>query len=567
MEKKRNVLKKLREWRDNEARRSGVELFRILSNETINLIAEQMPATKDALLEVKGIAEKKFQKYGRDILAIVGSEVNGGLFGAEKTDGVDDDDDTVTSPQSSPLKRRGGTTVSSTGSTSSPQASSGRTDGSDDGYRQSGEKIFSVSDYLEILNVGLRQFEAKVVGEISSLDIRGNYLFFGLKDKDGSTMSCFMWASNYRMSGVQLEEGLEVMIGGFPKIHKPSGRISFEANTVELVGEGALKKAYDELKKKLEKEGLFSEARKKQIPEYPQRIGLITSSTGAVIHDFLNNIGKFGFKILFRDSHVEGALAVKELLTAVKYFKKRGGIDVLVMIRGGGSLESLQAFNNEMLVREIADCPFPVIVGIGHDKDVPIVSLVADKACSTPTAVAKALNYSWDQAISKVRLAEQKLLNRFSSVLFEKKSSLQRLSPLIEKGFKRLLERFRTEEERFKRNIVTIGFTIARLKEKSSNFKKITADKIQGALKLVQERASIYNKTWSSKVESGLRHESEKISYLEKSIALNSPMRQIKLGYTIAMSKGKIVRRKSDVSVGDEIDIRVSDGEIKTKAI
>lgn len=506
---KQKVLKRLREWREAQARKEGVELFRIISNDAVNGIVDALPSTKEALLEVKGIAEKKLQKYGRDILAIVAGETGESLFDAPQE-----------SPDDEILEN-----------------------GKMDGYRQTGEKIFSVSDYLELLNVGLRQFEAKVVGEISSLDIRGNYLFFGVKDKDGSSMSCFMWASNYRMGGVTLEEGLEVMLSGFPKIHKPSGRISFEVNTVELVGEGALKKAYLELKKKLEKEGLFSESRKKPIPEYPQRIGLITSSTGAVIHDFLNNIGKFGFKIRFRDSRVEGALAVRELVSAVRYFKKTGDIDVLVMIRGGGSLESLQAFNNETLVREVSSCPFPVMVGIGHDKDVPLVSLVADRAGSTPTAVAKALNTTWEQALSKVRLEEQKIFGRFAALLYEKKETLWRARDVIEKSFRSLLERFRMAEDRLERSAILIGHALTQTKDALARFEKMLIEKFQN----------------------DFRRSKENLLYAAKILALHDPERELRLGYSIAFSKGKVVRRVEDVSAGEEIDIRVSDGTIVTR--
>jgi exodeoxyribonuclease VII large subunit len=344
------------------------------------------------------------------------------------------------------------------------------------------------------------------------------------------------------MSGVVLEEGLEVVVHGFPEMYKPSGRLTFKADAVELVGEGALKKAYLELKKKLEKEGLFSEERKKPIPEYPQKIGLITSSTGAVIHDFLNNIGKFGFKIYFRDSRVEGALAVRELVAAVRYFKKRGGIDVLVIIRGGGSLESLQAFNNETLVREVADCPFPVMVGIGHDKDVPIISLVADRAASTPTAVAKALNATWEQALSKVRLEEQKIFNEFASALREKQEKLWRFSNTIENSFRTLLQRFRTAEERLNRSALSIGHALAQTKENLARFQKTLVEKFQA----------------------DFRRSKENLLNTAKIITLNDPERELRLGYSIAFSKGKVVRRVNDVKAGEEIDIRVSDGTIIT---
>lgn len=548
LEQKRKVAKKLREWREAQARKEGVdELFRIITNDAVNGIVEALPTTKEALLEVKGIGEKKLQKYGRDILVIVAGEVNDNLFGAPA--GAREGSETVgfrsvvSRVNDLENKERGATIFSEVPVRYDVEIDDG-TDGTTDAYRQNGEKIFTVSDYLDLLNVGLTQFEAKVQGEVSSLDIRGNYLFFGLKDKNASAMiPCFMWKNAYQMSGITLEEGLEVVVHGFPEMYKPSGRISFKADAVELVGEGALKKAYLELKKKLEKEGLFSEERKKPIPEYPQRIGLITSSTGAVIHDFLNNIGKFGFKISFRDSRVEGALAVRELVSAVRYFKKTGGIDVLVMIRGGGSLESLQAFNNETLVREVASCPFPVMVGIGHDKDVPIISLVADRAASTPTAVAKALNATWEQALSKVRLLEQEILNGFGMLLREKRDKLWRFSITIENGFRGLLQRFRTVEERLNRSAISIGHALVQTRDALARFQKTLAEKFQA----------------------DFRRSKENLLNTAKIITLNDPERELRLGYSIAFSKGKVVRRTEDVKAGEEIDVRVLDGTIITK--
>src|SRR3989344_6811079 len=246
------------------------------------------------------------------------------------------------------------------------------------------EQPFSVSAYLDLLNIQLSEHEARIQGEISSVDIRERVVYFSIKDSiDGSVMSCLIWKRNYDFSGIEFEPGMEVILEGVPDIYKLSGRLSFKTSSVELVGEGALKKAYDKLKNKLNSEGLFLKERKKEIPELAGKIGLITSETGAVIHDFLTNLGRYGFNIRFMDSRVEGQPAVRELISAVDYFYDKD-IDVLVIIRGGGSLESLQAFNNETLVRKISDFNKPVICGIGHEKDVPLASLVADKMVSTP---------------------------------------------------------------------------------------------------------------------------------------------------------------------------------------
>lgn len=276
------------------------------------------------------------------------------------------------------------------------------------------DKVFSVSEFIEILNIFLKKEEVRIIGEVTQVQFPASgHVYFSIKDKNGeATLSCIIWKGVYARCGVDIETGMELILTGCPNIYAPTGRLSFVASAIELHGEGALKKAYDELKNKLETEGIFAPERKKVLPELVHKIGVITSKEGAVIHDFENNLGKFGFEINFVDSRVEGQQAVKSLIEAVRTLKKKK-IEVLVIIRGGGSLESLQGFNNEMLIREIIDFPVPVIAGIGHDKDVPLMALAADYMVSTPTAVAHLLNVSWEEAYSKIQQVPY-LLTRIS---------------------------------------------------------------------------------------------------------------------------------------------------------
>jgi exodeoxyribonuclease VII large subunit len=264
------------------------------------------------------------------------------------------------------------------------------------------ERIFGVAEFIGILNEFFKAQEARLRGEVSECKrATSGHAYFTLKDKDGgAALDCIIWNRNYALSGIELKVGMEVILSGHPNVYPPSGRLSFVADTVELVGEGALKKAYDALKNKLEAEGLFAPERKRPLPEFVRHIGVVTSLKGAVIHDFENNLGKFGFVISVCDSRVEGQQAVKPLLSALETLRGTD-IEALVIIRGGGSLESLQGFNNETVVRAIAAFPVPVIAGIGHDKDVPLAALAADCMVSTPTAAAHLLGRSWEEAFAK----------------------------------------------------------------------------------------------------------------------------------------------------------------------
>jgi exodeoxyribonuclease VII large subunit len=266
------------------------------------------------------------------------------------------------------------------------------------------EKVFTVAEFIEVLNVFFKKERVRLVGEVSELKrAPSGHVYFSIKDKDTpGVMSCIIWNRNYDLCGIDLTAGMEIVLSGYPNIYPNSGKLSFVADTIELVGEGALKKAYEALKRKLTEEGIFSAERKRPIPEFVHKIGVITSREGAVIHDFVNNLGKFGFEVDLVDARVEGQQAVKSLIDAVHTLAKRD-IEVLVVIRGGGSLESLQAFNNEALIREIVQFPVPVIAGIGHDQDVPLLALAADHLTSTPTAAAHLLSRSWEEAYARIR--------------------------------------------------------------------------------------------------------------------------------------------------------------------
>jgi len=405
--------------------------------------------------------------------------------------------------------------------------------------------VFSVSEYLDALNRSLKTVRAKILGEVSGIqEYPGrSYLYFSIKDKkDGSTAKCFMWKQDYKNSGVLLEEGMEMMITAYPNVYKPNGGMTLQVEHVELVGEGALKIAYEKLKAQLEKEGLFDEANKKPLPLLPHRIGIITSKSGAVINDFLSNIGKYGFELLFVDSKVEGEGAVKDLLGALRtlYVQK---VDVLVLMRGGGSLESFQAFNNESVVRAVSKFNAPVITGIGHDKDAPLVSFVSDKNVSTPTAVANLLNTSWKESAHAVTLAEEKILGRFEKLLQSSRYELENAERIIEDKFYTVFETFREYKQILIRSFSDIGATLIRMHER------------------VREAEYRIIRGFTENLE----RKKDAVGQYEKLLIQQNPERQLKLGWSITRdAKGKVVRSVSDVQKGDILEVAVSDGIIHT---
>ena len=383
-------------------------------------------------------------------------------------------------------------------------------------------KIYTISEFVQFLNEDLKWMKTKIVGEVGEAKAGPTgHMYFTLKDeKDGAMLNCIMWSSKYRMFGITLEPGKKIVAFGCPSIYAPAGKLSFIADTIELAGEGDIKKQYDELKLKLTNEGLFNVENKRLLPQYPHKIGVITSKNGAVIHDFINNIGRFGFDIKMIDSRVEGAEAVADLLGAIKTFRKKD-IDVLVIIRGGGSMESLQCFNNEMLVREIVGFPVPVIAGIGHDKDVPLAAMAADVMVSTPTAAANLLNKSWNEALLLLERYERDILGRYEIII---------------RKYVEIENRIKLSLQKFRNSIISL-----------------------------RVKVDSYANKYSFSFNSLLIRINERLMNTEKIIAMNNPERQLKLGYSIATINGKIVRKKNDAKIGENLEVKVFDGTINSE--
>lgn len=508
------LLKKLKEWRDETAKKEGVENYRVIPNSAIEEIARLVPRSKEELTNIKGIKDKKFYKYGRDIFDIINGinkdntnadELGKRMFHENIITYRSDNNNTILGP----------------------------------------DNIFSVGSYLDHLNEKLfLSGRARIRGEISSIDIRERVVYFNLKDPaDESLMNCLIFKYNYDVSGINLEVGAEVIITAVPEIYKPTGRLSLKTALIEIAGEGLLKKSYDELKKKLEKEGTFALERKKDIPKYPTTIGLITSNQGAAIGDFVTNIGNYGFKIKFINSSVEGKQAIFDLLNAIRSAKKLKDIDVLAIVRGGGSLESLQAFNNEALVRELITLDVPVVCGVGHEKDISLVSLASDVSVSTPTAAAFAIRASWDDAIREIEYSKNTILDLFRRSLFECRSNFENN---IYYGIKNGL-----------------AFIISCFKRTISDLKSCE-HRISAEIRREKEHIDLAKSDILNKYSDALQHMEEMILSAKSAIVSNDPQRQLRLGYSISYHNGKILRSINDVSTGSVIRTRLADGKISS---
>ncbi|MBQ3432936.1 exodeoxyribonuclease VII large subunit [Candidatus Saccharibacteria bacterium] len=277
------------------------------------------------------------------------------------------------------------------------------------------QNSFSPTEFIAVVNQTLEYAYAPVLvtGEVASFKVnQGKWVFFDLKDEE-SSVSCFMTLWNMR---VPLEDGMKVTVRAVPKLTK-WGKFSLTVDAVKPVGEGSLKKAYEMLKKKLTAEGLFDPVKKRPLPTDLTRLGVISSTQAAGYADFIKIINARwgGMKVSVAHTQVQGMDAPDQIIRALKYFNERGEVQVIAILRGGGSADDLSCFNDEALVREIAASRIPVITGIGHEVDESLADLAADVRASTPSNAAEMLTR--DRAEELVKLA--RVMNRTEQCLLQ----------------------------------------------------------------------------------------------------------------------------------------------------
>ena len=241
----------------------------------------------------------------------------------------------------------------------------------------------------------------EVVGEVASFKVnQGKWVFFDLKD-ESSSVPCFMTLWSLRQP---LEDGMKVVVRGTPKLTQ-WGKFSFTVSAVQPVGEGSLKKAYELLKKKLTDEGLFDPAKKRGIPENLTKLGVISSTQAAGYADFIKIINARwgGMRVQVAHTQVQGMDAPDQIIKALRYFNEHGEVQMIAILRGGGSADDLACFNDEKLVREVAASKIPVISGIGHEVDESLVDLAADVRASTPSNAAEMLTHDRMTELLKVK--------------------------------------------------------------------------------------------------------------------------------------------------------------------
>ncbi len=277
----------------------------------------------------------------------------------------------------------------------------------------------SVSQLIDVINTALEPLQAvEVQGEVDEFKIiHDKWVTFKLRDET-STIGCFMTVWKLK---VPVENGMLVRVQGHPKV-RAKGFFSFDLLSIQPAGEGALKRAFELLRAKLEGEGLFAAERKRPLPRFPQHVVLITSRDAAAYSDFVKVLRarQGGLTVSFIHTQVQGEPAVGQILDALEHANTTlATADALVLVRGGGSLEDLQAFNDERIVRAIAASRIPTIVGIGHERDISLAELAADQRASTPSNAAELLVMSREELTANLEnfgaRLQHRLQNSFAS--------------------------------------------------------------------------------------------------------------------------------------------------------
>ncbi|WP_296804374.1 exodeoxyribonuclease VII large subunit [uncultured Methanobrevibacter sp.] len=417
------------------------------------------------------------------------------------------------------------------------------------------EKTYTVSEINSLINRKLKMdpnFKNILVkGEISNFKTNAfsGHSYFTLKDENSQIDAVMFKGMKDRFLEFEPEDGMKVIIKGKIEVYVKNGKYQLYATKITEDGIGNLHIAFEQLKKKLKKEGLFDDSHKKEIPKYPRHIGVVTASTGAAIKDIITTIKRRYpiCKILIFPTLVQGDQAALKIVKQIKYAQNYD-IDTLIIGRGGGSIEDLWPFNEEIVAREIYDCKIPVISAVGHEVDFTISDFVADKRAPTPTAAAELAVPKLSEVKFRLDTLKSKLTKNINDNIGEKRLILNNISK------KQVLK---NPEEIYEIKGMHLDNLINKLNYASKN----TISQNRNKLFKLENSIVLKNPKEITK------HKREAFLRNFEKLEILNPLLTLKRGYSITKSNDKIVSSAKDVKPGDELDIEFDDGTVNTKVI
>ncbi len=431
-------------------------------------------------------------------------------------------------------------------------------------------EVYSVSRLnREVRSLLEQRFGAVwIEGEISNFSRPASgHWYFTLKDA-GAQVRCAMFRNRNYVVRTPPRDGQQVLVRGRVSLYDARGEFQLIVDHVEEAGVGALRRQFEELKARLAAEGLFDAARKRALPALPRRIGVVTSPTGAALRDILHVLERRfpAIPVVLYPVPVQGQGAGAQIAAMIRLASQRQDVDVLIVARGGGSLEDLWSFNEEVVARAVLDCRIPVISGVGHETDVTIVDFVADERAPTPSAAAERVvpdRSEWLRnlaiRLSRLTRAQARILAGLDESLRWSARRLQQLHPRarleqqaqhVDELDTRLQRALRRRLERARQDLAITSAHLARL----SPERRIAAGNQR--LALLQARAG-------SALRAGLEHARSRFELAARGLNAVSPLATLERGYAIVSVDGHVVTDASEVAAGAEIEARLARGTLK----
>jgi len=405
-------------------------------------------------------------------------------------------------------------------------------------------KPLTVSEFVESIRGLLRETISNVTiqGEVTDYveRSRDDLMFFSLKDSK-STLKCF--CLKHELRGLQLENGLEVKATGSPSLFIKNAGFHLRVLDIQLVGAGALQKQFEMTKRRLEAEGLFRPERKRALPKFPNTIGLVTSPDAAAYTDVLRILKNRWplVRVQLAAVAVQGPGAAGQIARALNQFSESRSADVIILTRGGGSLEDLQAFNDEGVARAIFRSAVPVVVGVGHERDETIADYVADERASTPSNAAERVVPSRAEVLQRLDTIRGQMSRRMASALELEQGNINGLAGRLGAALRVRLHRVDGLMQTFRGRFGAFGVRVRSATSSTGMMRKIL----------------------DVRIEEYLKHRRHALGAIARTLHSLSPTAILQRGYSITRTAdGRILRKRRDIRSGQSIRTTLSDGDL-----
>jgi exodeoxyribonuclease VII large subunit len=431
------------------------------------------------------------------------------------------------------------------------------------------EHIYTVTELTGRVRALLEENFGRVwvSGEVSNCRRHSSgHIYFTLKDQQ-SQLSVVFFRSDAVKLRFKLEDGLQLNIKGRISVYERRGAYQLIASKAEPIGYGELQLAFEQLKERLGEEGLFDEEHKKSLPRFPQRIGVVTSPTGAAIRDILNVIDRrfSTVEVLLYPSLVQGEGAAEQIAAAIGVLDKEVNVDVIIAGRGGGSLEDLWAFNEEVVARAIYECQTPIVSAVGHEIDFTIADFVADLRAPTPSAAAELVVRERESVISEIAQLRESLTRSVDLLLTRLEHSLKLASSSY--GFRRPLDMLAQCEQQLddarERLIELQGRRLDDCENRlSASRSRLVATRPERVVASLRDRLASAASMLAERASGAMARHEAALAELVAKLDSMSPLAVLARGYGIAYHAGKILKDSAAVKTGDRIDLRLHKGSL-----